>query len=75
MDQERVEVLGEAGGRCRVPGLVELADQLTHPALALSNRLRLVERFPVCDADALSFTLGQLRQNVAQAMDVMPTSA
>ena len=68
VDQERVEVFGKARGRGRVPGLVELADQHSHPPLTLGDRLGLVEHLPVGGADPLAFALGQLRQYVAESM-------
>ena len=76
MDGERGEVVGEAR-RGRGEVRAELADEDPQPTLGLGGAGRSVERCPVRGPDpgVEGRTLGQLGQDVAQAMDVMPTSA
>jgi len=57
VDGERFEVVGEAGGRRRVPLVGELADERAQPALAVLLRAGLVERLPVGGLDALALSL------------------
>jgi hypothetical protein len=69
MDQEPVEIVGEAGGRGDIPLVGELADQRAHPPLAVLDRVGLIQRLPVGGADPLALPLGQLRQEIPEAMD------
>jgi hypothetical protein len=69
---ERVEVVGEASGRGGVAGLVELVDEGLESLLCVALVDRVVERLPVGPADALAFALGQLGEQVADAMRVCP---
>ena len=66
---ERVEVIGEAFGRGGVAGLIEFLDQGLESLLAVLLVDRLVKRLPVRCSHALAFALGQLRQQVAHAMN------
>lgn len=54
---------------------LKLADQLAQPPLAVWERGGLVERLPVGGPDALALPLGELGEQVPEAIDVMPTSA
>ena len=66
---ERVEVIGEALRGGGVAGLVELLDQGLQSLLAVALARRLIERLPVGASDALSLSLGQLREQVADAVN------
>jgi len=65
---ERVEVVGEASGGGGVAGLVELADERPEALLAVALVGGVIERLPVGVADAFAFAVGQLGEQVADAM-------
>jgi hypothetical protein len=69
VDDERVEVVGEAFGGGAVAGTVELVDERPEPLLAVALAGDVSERLPVGLADALALSLGQLREQVAQAVN------
>jgi len=54
VDTERVEVVGETGGRRGEAGAVELADEGAQTPLAVVCAGGLVERSPVGEPDALA---------------------
>ena len=62
VNQERVEVVGEAGGRRGEARSVELGDQRPDPPPSVGSVGRLVERPPVGEADALALSLRELRE-------------
>jgi hypothetical protein len=68
VDDERVEVVGEAFGRGGVAGLVELVDERLEPLLGVASVDGLIERLPVRLADPFAFALGHLRVEVARAV-------
>src|SRR5215218_11504797 len=68
VDDERVEVVGEALRRGGVPGLVELVDERLELLLGVASVDGLIERLPVRLADAFAFALGHLRVEVARAV-------
>jgi hypothetical protein len=65
---ERVEVVGQAFGGGGVARLLELVDQALESLLAVALTGGVIEGLPVGRADALALPLGQLRQQVAQAV-------
>ena len=69
MDDERVEVVGEAFGGGGVAGAVELACERLESLLAVALAGGVVERPPVGLAYALALPFGQLGEQVAQAVD------
>jgi hypothetical protein len=69
VDDERVEVVGQALGGGGAAGAVELVDERTESSLAVALVGGVVERPPVGLADALAFALGQLGEQVAHAVD------
>jgi hypothetical protein len=66
---ERVEVVGQASGRRGVAGSVELVDQRLESLLAVMLAGGVVERLPVGPTDTVAFALGQLGQQVADAVN------
>jgi hypothetical protein len=69
VDDECVEVVGEAFGGGGVAGLVELVDQGLESLLAVALVDGVIERLPVGLADALALPFGQLGQQVARAVN------
>jgi hypothetical protein len=69
VDAERVEVVGQASGSGGVAGAVELVDQGLESLLAVALVGGVVERPPVLLADTLALSLGQLREQVADAVN------
>jgi hypothetical protein len=68
VDDDCVQVVGEAFGGGGVAGLVELGDQALESLLSIALVDGVIERLPVGPADALAFPLGQLGQQVAHAV-------
>ena len=66
---ERVEVLIQAFGCGSEAGLIELSDEGLKSLLAVLLVDRLVKRLPVGASHALALSLGQLREQVAHAMN------
>jgi hypothetical protein len=66
---ERVQVVGEAFGGGGVAGPVELVDQALEALLAVALVGGVVEPLPVGLADAFALPLGQLGEQVADAVD------
>jgi hypothetical protein len=71
---ERVEVLGQAAGGGLVAAVLELSDQDLETELAVLDAGRVGERAPIVEADPVLLRLGQLREQVPQAVNVMWTS-
>jgi hypothetical protein len=69
VNDERVEVVGEAFGGGGVAGTVELVDQRLEALLAVALVGGVVERLPVGRPDALAFAFGQLGEQVAHTVD------
>ena len=65
---ERVQIVGQALGGGGEAGAVELVDQGLESLLAVSHVGGVVERLPVGAADAFALTVGELGQQVAQAV-------
>jgi hypothetical protein len=65
VDDERVEVVGEASRRGGVAALVELVDERLEPLLGVALVDCVIERLPVGLLDAFAFALGQLGVEVA----------
>src|SRR5829696_6937919 len=65
---ERVEVVGEAARGGAVAGPVELVDERLQSLLAVALVGRVVERLPVGAADAFALAVGQLGEQVADAV-------
>jgi hypothetical protein len=61
VDDERVEVVGQAFGGGGVAGLLELGDQGLESLLAVAFVDGVIERLPVGLADALALRFGTLR--------------
>ena len=60
VDDERIELVGQAAGGGGVTGAVELAGQRLQPLLAVALAGGVVERLPVGLADAFALAVGQL---------------
>jgi hypothetical protein len=69
MDDERVEIVGEASGGGGVAGAVELVDQSLEALAGVAFVGGIVERLPVAAADAFALAFGQLGEQVAQAVN------
>jgi hypothetical protein len=69
MHDERVEIVGEASGCGGVAGFVELVDEALEPLLPVALTGGFVERLPVGPSDAFALPFGQLRSQVADAMN------
>ena len=69
VNDERLEIVGQALGRGGVAGCVELVDEGLESLLSVALVGGVVKRLPVGGADALALPLGQLGQQVANAMD------
>jgi hypothetical protein len=65
---ERVQIVGQAFGGGGVAGPVELVDEGLESLLAVAHVGGVVECLPVDLADALAFALGQLGEQVADAV-------
>jgi hypothetical protein len=66
---ERVEIVGQASGGGGVAGAVELVDERLASLFAVALVGGVIERPPVGLADALALTLGQLGEQVANAVN------
>jgi hypothetical protein len=66
---ERVEVVGQASGGGGVAGAFELVDQGLQSLLAVALMDRVIECLPVRGADAFALALGQLGEQVADAVN------
>src|SRR5215217_5146768 len=66
MDDERVEVVGQASGRGGVAALVELVDERLEALLGVALVDRVIERLPVRLLDAFALAFGQLGVEVAR---------
>jgi hypothetical protein len=69
VDDERVEVVGEAFGGGGVAGSVEFVDQALESLFAVALVGGVVERPPEGLTDAFALALGQLGEQVAEAVD------
>jgi hypothetical protein len=69
VDAERVEIVGQAFGRGGIAGSVELVDERLEPLGAVMLVGGVIQRLPVGLADAFALRLGQLREQVAQALN------
>ena len=65
VNDERVEVVGEASGGRAEAALLELVDQCLQSLLGVAFVDRVIQRLPVGLADAIALGLGQLGQQVA----------
>src|SRR5207247_2427854 len=69
VDDERLEVVGEATSSGGIAGSLELVDEGLEPRFAVALVLGLVERLPVGPAHPLAILLGQLRDQVPGAVN------
>ena len=65
---ERVEVVGQALGGGGVAGPIELVDERPEALLAVAFVGGVIERLPVGEADAFALAVGQLGEQVADAV-------
>ena len=69
MHDERIEVVGEAFGGGGVTGSIELVDQGLQSLFSVAFVGRLIERLPVGPADAFALAVGDLGEQVADAVN------
>ena len=69
VNDQRVQVVGEALRRGGVARAIELVDQRVESLLAVALIDRLIECLPVGLADALALPFGQLGEHVADAVN------
>ena len=69
MNDERVEVVGEASGGGGVAGLVELVDERPESLLCVALAGGVIEGLPVGVADAFALAVGQFGEQVADAVN------
>src|SRR5947199_4019162 len=69
MDDESIEIVGEASRGRRIAGPLELGDEGREPLPSVALVLGLVERLPVGPAHPLALLLGQLRDQVARPVN------
>ena len=69
MDDERVQVVGQASGGGGVARIVEFVDERSEAPLCVALVGGVIERLPVGLADAFALAFGQLGQQVADAVN------
>jgi hypothetical protein len=69
VDDERVQVVGEASGCGGVAGPVELGDERVQSLLSVALVGGVIKRLPVGLADAFALAFGQLGEQVADAVN------
>jgi hypothetical protein len=69
VDDERIEIVGQASGGGGVAGLLELVDQGLEALLCVALAGGVIERLPVGLADALALPFGEFGEQVANAVN------